>query len=342
MVLKNKQKVRSAVMQTKESAYKGEKSIVMESSELRAEFITFGGKMVSLLDKKSKREFLWQNTRTNKYNKAPYASNFGDGESSGFDEMFPTINECFYPDFPWKGIHMPDHGEVWALQWDYAIEDSSLSMNINGVRMPYFFTKKIFFLEENVIRIEYSVLNKSNFDMEFIWAAHPLFNLEEKAEIYVPTNVNEIFVTHSKSGRVGKYGDIHRWPHINMTNGNIYEANVMREKSEKHFEKYYFREKLNQGWSALKYRDNTAIALSFPVERVQYLGIWVNEGGFDNQYNIALEPCIGSLDQIDIAKINNKVGRLPAKSKYEWYLNLTVDKKERIDFVNEKGIIYGS
>jgi hypothetical protein len=76
-------------MEIKEGKYKNQNSYILESSKLKAELVAHGGKMVSLIDKETNREFLWQNSNSDEYKIVPYASYYGDGEFSGFDEMFP-------------------------------------------------------------------------------------------------------------------------------------------------------------------------------------------------------------------------------------------------------------
>jgi hypothetical protein len=98
-----------------QSKYKDKKSIVVENNRLRAEFLPDpGGKMVSLIDKGTGYEFLIQ--RNNElYRDQSFDGVYVDGECSGFDDMFPTIDVCNYESDPWKGVKMPDHGEVWSL-----------------------------------------------------------------------------------------------------------------------------------------------------------------------------------------------------------------------------------
>lgn len=37
-----------------------------------------------------------------------------------------------------------------------------------------------------------------------------------------------------------------------------------------------------------------------------YLGVWTNTGGFENMYNVAIEPCSGAFDRADLAKLLEK------------------------------------
>jgi hypothetical protein len=43
---------------------------------------------------------------------ARYAAPYAEFDASGFDECLPTIGPCTYPEEPWAGTEVPDHGEV--------------------------------------------------------------------------------------------------------------------------------------------------------------------------------------------------------------------------------------
>ncbi|MHB8276843.1 MAG: hypothetical protein ACYDIA_04225 [Candidatus Humimicrobiaceae bacterium] len=64
--------------------------------------------------------------RKGKYKPGVYGSTYVKAECAGFDEIFPTIDECFYVTYPWKGIPIPDHGEVWSIPWQLDIENKNL------------------------------------------------------------------------------------------------------------------------------------------------------------------------------------------------------------------------
>ncbi len=53
-------------------------------------------------------------------------TSIGDYDIGGFDECLPTISACLYPEPPFAGVMMPDHGEVWALPWKYEIQGEEL------------------------------------------------------------------------------------------------------------------------------------------------------------------------------------------------------------------------
>ena len=54
----------------------------------------WGAKLASLIHKQTGREYFFQ-MPGEKFRRGTYAGPYPDGEMSGFDEMFPTITECF-------------------------------------------------------------------------------------------------------------------------------------------------------------------------------------------------------------------------------------------------------
>ncbi len=305
------------------SRYKNKDSIVLESRKLRAEFLPDpGGKLASLINKETGYEYLVQRDHV-LYRDQPFDGVFVDGECSGFDDMFPTIDVCNYEIKPWKDIKMADHGEVWSLPWEYKIENDCLHMTIKGVRFPYYLEKDIYFINENSIQFNYTLTNNSSFDFEFLWAAHIMINIEEGTEVTVPPDCKEA-ITVLTNGN-GKFGDISNWPYFMDRNGNSYRGDISRPKEVKGFEKYYFKNRLENGWCELKYPDNkNKLKVSFPVDTVPYLGILMNEKGWDELYNIIIEPCTVCFDRPDVAKKHGQVSKVEAFGKYHWYTVLTI------------------
>ena len=190
------------------STYKDQKAVTLESEEIEAQFLPgLGGKLASLVHKKSSREFLAQ-AANDKYRVLEYDGNYVDSECSGFDDMFPTIDICHYEGFPWAGAKLPDHGEVCSLSWDYAIEDDCLYMCTYGVRLPYKLEKWVRFESDDLLNINYKATNPSSFDMDFIWAAHPMINAEAGGEIILPyKSEQDMTCVFSMDESFGKYGD---------------------------------------------------------------------------------------------------------------------------------------
>jgi hypothetical protein len=305
------------------SSYKNKKSIVLESTKMRAEFLANpGGKLTSLINKETGYEFLVQ--RKNEiYRDQPFGGVFVDAECSGFDDMFPTIDSCKYEKEPWEGVEMADHGEVWSLPWEYSVDKLSLHMSVHGVRFPYKLEKVIRFSSVNSLIIDYTLTNYSPFEFEFLWAGHLMINIEVGTKLIVPEDCRQAVTILTNGPRA--YGDIIDWPHFRDKNGQNYMADICAPKEVGRFEKYYFTNRLKDGWCRLHYPDNkNKLEVSFPVNSVPYLGILMNEGGWDDLYNIIIEPCTVCYDRPDVAKKYGQVSKIEASGIYRWHIGISI------------------
>ena len=315
--------------------YKNQPSIVLENEILRAEFLpNTGGKLVSLIGKRTGYEYLVQRPNTI-YREQPFAGVYVDGECSGFDDMFPTIDACLCENAPWQGVELADHGEVWSLPWDVTFaETNAVTMAVHGVRFPYRLEKRIRLTENTLLpsggrpggglQYHYALRNLSPFDFDYLWAGHLMINLEEGAKVNVPDDCTEMVTVLSNSGL--NFGDVHRWPYLKDATGATYRADRVRSKESKGFEKYYFTHPLKQGWCGIEYpSQQKKLQISFSAENVPYLGILMNEGGWDNLYNIIIEPCSVCFDRPDVAKKQGQCSVLRGKSTVEWMMEISIE-----------------
>ena len=321
-----------------ESAYKDQPAITIESEAVRAQFLpTIGAKMASLVYKPRDFELMVQ-ALGEAYLMQPFDGEYVEGECTGFDDMFPTIDLCYYDRFPWQGTKMADHGEVWSLPWQQKIEGESLHLAVYGVRFPYKLEKRVSFQADTVLHLEYRLTNLSPFDFDFVWAAHTMINLQERTELVLPDGVKGIVGTFDLTGNLCAYGDEFSWPVGTLPDGSRRDFRKLQPKSANAAYKYYIKGKMPEGWCGLKYHlSDFSLALSFPVAQVPYLGVLPNEGGWREHYNVFLEPCTASFDRPDAARYRGEVATVRGNATYEWHLNFIL--AEGIDYrsVSEHG-----
>jgi hypothetical protein len=308
-----------------ESQYKDQPAVSLESESLRVQFLPgIGAKMASLVCKPRSFELLVQ-APGQQYLVQPFDGDYVSGECTGFDDMFPTIDLCYYDRFPWQGTKMADHGEVWSLPWHHEVDGERLHFAVYGVRFPYKLEKWVSFRKDTVLRLEYRLTNLSPFDFDFVWAAHMMINLEEGAELVLPDGVKGILGTFSLDGGFGTYGDEYDWPVGTLPDGTRKDFRLLESRSTRVAYKYYVKGRLPEGWCGLKYhRSDFSLALSFPAERVPYLGVLPNEGGWRDYYNIFLEPCTASFDRPDAARYRGEGATVAGRATYEWHLDIAL------------------
>ena len=139
-----------------QTVYKGLDAWTLENDALRLTFLPgYACKMASLINKKTGREWLFQSN--NDTLRVPeYGASFAEYDSSGFDEVFPSIDACPYPDGSWHGMPIPDHGEVWAMPWEsiHSPDDLAAKAIVQSQTLPYVFSKNIM-LRNNEVLFEY-------------------------------------------------------------------------------------------------------------------------------------------------------------------------------------------
>jgi hypothetical protein len=322
------------------STYKDQKAITLETDILRAQFLPeHGAKLASLIYKPRRWELLIQ--RSNPiYAVQPFDGDYVSAECSGLDDMFPTIDSCYYDRYPWQGTKMADHGEVWSLPWETELENDRIHFAVNGIRFPYRLEKWVSFCDENILRWDYQLLNLSPFDFDFLWAAHPMFNLEEGAELVLPEGVNRIVGTFSMPTGYFTYGDEFKYPIDSFSDGVKMDFRKIPAKFAGLAYKYFVKGKMPEGWCGVKYHQSDfSLFMSFPVEQVPYLGILPNAGGWQDLYNIFLEPCTAPFDRPDAARYRGQVSTLKGSSQVRWHLNITLTEGTNCRRAREDGTL---
>ncbi len=307
------------------SRYKDQPAVTMESEMVRAQFLPgIGAKLASLVFKPRDLELMVQAPGA-EYLLQPFDGDYVAGECTGFDDMFPTIDLCYYDKYPWQGTKMADHGEVWSLPWQHKIEGEKLHFAVHGVRFPYRLEKWASFLEDSVLHLEYRLSNLSPFALDFVWAAHMMINLEEETELVLPDGVTSIVGTFDLSGNLVSYGDVLEWPLTTVPDGRQKDFRRLLPKSARAAYKYFVKDRLPQGWCGLRYhRRDFSLGLFFPVEKVPYLGVLPNEGGWRDYYNIFLEPCTAPFDRPDAARYRGQGSTIAGHAVYDWHLDIVL------------------
>lgn len=291
--------------------YAGFKSIVMESDLIRLETVPeIGGKLVSILYKPTGMEWLLSSGSRRIRQPIP-GSVFGDWDMSGWDECFPTINSC--PSGIEEGVSFPDHGELWSLPWECSIEGGTVTGSVRSPRLPYQFTRILSFPAADRIRLDYRADNLGDGHMPFLWVPHPQFAITEPTRILLPESMKEmqcVFEGHSL-----KNGEIYDWNEVSFISPAVTGDG----------RKLYYPGKVPAGCSGLYGEESgNFLILSVSADKVPYLGIWVDEGMFNDRVTCALEPSIGYYDSLEMAAGNGTAQILQPQSSFSWHVELTL------------------
>ncbi|NPV07985.1 MAG: hypothetical protein HPY83_08490 [Anaerolineae bacterium] len=244
-----------------------------------------GGKMASFRSRGSGFEYLWQ-PPDGVYPVPEYGAQYGPEFATGFDECFPTLLACEYPAEPWKGVPIPDHGEVWALPWEWRVVEGALTLAVAGRGLPYRLAKAIQVEGEEVL-LRYRLTNLSEEPLRWLWSAHPLFNLTPGLVVHVPGRP-AMTVYESLGDALGAPGSLHRWPYAGEVDLALpAERELAAEK--------VFLSGLGEGRVVLHYTEmGEGVSIQFPQETLTGIGLWYNVRGWPAEaphHNVGVEPC---------------------------------------------------
>ncbi len=309
-------------------SYKGIESIIWETDEIRTEFLpSYGGKLASLISKKTNKEYLFQ-SKKEKLKIPKKGSNFSEYDSSGFDEVFPSIDTCPYPVGTHKGVLIGDHGDLWDRPWKVEEREDYLYMEIKGEKLPFVFCKKVK-VDKNKVIIHYQVENTNEEDFHFIWTPHALLNCSVNSVIEVPKYLDKVVNVEKSTQHLGKWGQIHDYPlTISKKNGNYINLGETEGVEAKNCQKFYFLSKVkNRDKISFVHKDiGEKISYIYDTEKIPYLGIWKTQGGYRGDYNIALEPCSGIYDDLYVAYKIGKSSVVKGKEKFTWDFNMIIEE----------------
>ena len=149
---------------------------------------SLGGKITNLRRRRG-REWLWRD-RAREFADLPVDGSFPD--TGGWDECFPTIAPCPMPGAAPGEPDLPDHGELWGLDWTHDVLDTPggtlLTSRVEGRVLPYEFQRDIVMPHAgHECRLDYRLIHRGTVPFPFLWSAHPLFLAPAGMRVTLPT-----------------------------------------------------------------------------------------------------------------------------------------------------------
>lgn len=305
-----------------ETVFKGLNALQLENDKLRVIVVPMpGGKIASLIKKDKNFEIFFQ-AKTDEFMKPSLYSGFAEFDASGFDDCFPSVDSCSVK-IENRLVEYPDHGEIWSKAMTCSIDDGTVSLRCDSEILLYSYEKKIYLTGET-LNIDYTIINTGNESFPCIWTMHGLINCEEDMEILLPAGTETVTIVQD-SKILGTPGTVHRYPDAVLDDGNIYHLNRVNRRDADKTEKFYINGNIHKGICGVYYpsRDVT-YKIIFDNGKLPYLGVWITEGGFRGDYNMALEPSNGFYDSIDIARNNDKLQTLMPGQKLVFGIKIEI------------------
>jgi galactose mutarotase-like enzyme len=310
-----------------ESTWHGVPAWVLENEYILVIFLPQkGGKICSLIDKRKKHEWLID-PGNRPLQKVPYGAVYIQQEMCGWDEMFPTIDACSIKlgQDQAKEISLPDHGELWTMEW--TIEESSHNLfivGVNGKAFPYHFSRRAAIIDNAKLELTYLVKNLGQEPFPYLWTAHPQFTATQDTVIEIPAKVTSVYNVVDMP-QWGGHGTIYPWPFAIRLDGKVQSLNRVRSANFHECYKFYIPAEVETGWAKLfDLSDGSTLCMEWD-KPVRYLGILVDEGKFNPESVVALEPSTGFYDALDRACELKRASILNPQETHTWRLTLSFD-----------------
>ncbi len=307
------------------TTWHGRPAWALENDTLRTVVVPeMGAKLVSLLDKRTRLEWL-VGPGDRPFQRAAYGSVFTEQDMSGWDEMFPTINACAYPGPGDRhGVSLPDHGEVWALPWTVEpAEAGKLACSVQGQALPYRIQRTVFYSQPDTLQLDYQLWNLGQDRLPYMWAAHPQFATGAGVRVVLPPQVDEVCNTLPAQWGWGEPETRFAWPVATAPDASRLSIDRVGPACLHKARKFFAPPETHLSWCALvRQPGQDWLRMDWEPEKVPYFGLWVDEGAISPQAVAAPEPTTGYYDSLVTACQKNQVIQIEAGESHSWTLSV--------------------
>jgi galactose mutarotase-like enzyme len=293
-------------MSFRQAKVSGFPAVALRSAQVEVVAVPAIGMKLTNLRRLNGREWLWRSDQIPLALPETGTSYVETADSGGWDECFPTVGPCPIPGTPPESAMLPDHGELWSAPWTSSVYDraegTTLAGATHGGVFPYEFHRQVSLLpNEPLVRFRYRVRHTGDTPFPWIWSSHPLLNVQPGSELTLP-GVRQVKVSAVHGRDDLSVNDVVSWPGAIGGDADRFTFPQRGTWAVK-----LFGDLGDEGRMILT-DPRRGERLEFVARRpeVPQVGIWINCRGWappgrTPYYNLALEPCIGAPDRLDIA-----------------------------------------
>jgi galactose mutarotase-like enzyme len=279
-----------------------------------------GGRVVSLLDRRTGREWLTQGDPPDATSLGRWSTEdatFGGRESFGWDECLPTVTRCADPLDP-AAPPLRDHGDLWGRSCVVTADARGLTTRWESHRWPMTLERRLSIAGDGVVRAGYTLRSQAQRSLPVLWSAHPALRLEPgtRIELRGITSTRVVGVL----GWPFDPGESVPWPEPVAG----FDASLVRPIEQRAAAKLYAATTLARVVAS----DGAALTFEADGGLVRTIGVWLDAGGWPADrpiHQVALEPTGSPDDHVADASANGRAWTLPPGGTLRWSMRLRLD-----------------
>lgn len=267
--------------------------------------LAFGGRVTSLTDRVTGRDWLMQGPRAGDVSEA---ASYRGAASRGWDECFPTILPC--QSAGW-GERLRDHGMLWGRPWQVVtVGPQHLEAQFQGDGITFI---RRLTLQGAGLVAAYAVTSTRAAPVPYLWSQHCVIS---------PVAGDRISLTGQ--GRMQAAGNAFDWPAHPARDlsrvGPADEGFVLKSYG------------LTPGNATAQIGGpKGGLRFDWDGTEVPALGLWLDYGGWPEENplcQVAIEPTTGAADDLAGAEALGQARRLIPGETHRWTVRLTLTDPE--------------
>ena len=271
-----------------------------------------GARVTSLLSRHDNREWLRQANSASEIPAPQYGATFTDTNHFGWDEMFPTVDPCLFPAEPFLGNSVPDHGELWQLEWDVvASSPSALHQRVTSERFSYTFDRRLR-ITNATLRCDYECKVDADIPVPMLWAMHPQFDMHVGSRVTLDREFETVLDTSDATA-------VHEVSWL----GNL---EVERDVLEDGDRMIYLQPDGDAHEATIIDLSGSFLKLSWDNQFAPYFGVWLDRGRYTQGSVVALEPTNGFFDDLARAHVDKTIRYFEPGVPTSWWVEITVGR----------------
>jgi hypothetical protein len=295
-----------------------------------------GGKIYTIVDLRTGRDWLWKNPHIALRHPAPDMDYERELDSGGWDEILFSVKPSSL-ELP-NGQHLAigDHGTVVDKAWTRsgvgttAAGEAFCELFVEGLSPHFRLDRKIVMdARKPQFEIEYRLMNTGQTAWPWFWCAHPLLAIE--SGMYIDLKQGQAVRLVKDDALESASGAV--WPMIlDANNGQVDISKIFEETGSprSYCQKLYVR---SNGQISLRTGDaNECFSMIFSPEFLPWLGLWINKNawsgcGSEPYLNLGMEPATNPHDKLSEAITSDQACFLQAGESIKWSLSINLYNK---------------